>query len=62
MVEPSANAMAQVRMKPVMRDMMTKKLMRAAEPPTLAAVFCEDDSSSGVEICLALILRFRVWV
>lgn len=66
-VDPRANAMAQVRMKPVIREMMTKKLIRAADDPTLVGVCAvasegEIDSSSDVEICVAFILRFRVWV
>ena len=59
--------MAQVRMKPVIREMMTKKLMRAADDPMLAGVCAaasegEIESSSDVEICVAFILRFRLWV
>lgn len=59
--------MAQVRMKPVMREIMTKKLISAAEEPMLAGVWdiaLEEgmDSSSDVEICVAFILRFRLWV
>lgn len=36
-VEPKAKAMAQVRAKPVMREMMTQMEMRAAEAPTDSA-------------------------
>lgn len=35
-MEPSAKAIAQVRAKPVMREMMVQMLMRAAEPPMAA--------------------------
>ena len=67
MVEPRANAMAQVRTKPVMREMMTKKLISAADPPIEDAsdagsgwvARASREESSDVEMWFALILRFR---
>ena len=39
-VAPSANAMAQVRAKPVMREMMVQMLISAAELPTFGGAAC----------------------
>lgn len=39
-MEPSANAMAHVRAKPVMREMMVQMLMSAAEVPMAAVEPC----------------------
>ena len=57
--------MAHVRRKPVMREMMTKKLMSAAAPPMLtdaAEGSSEGAPSRRMELRMGGISRFPYWV
>ena len=46
MVDPKAKAIAQVRMKPVIREIMTKNEMSAADDPTFATSEAAPSASS----------------
>lgn len=66
MVEPRANAIAHVRMKPVIREMMTKNEIRAADDPTFAtseaAPFALSLGSFVMELFVVVMLPLMFWV